>query len=205
MCLSLAADRRDVCFWPKADILIAWANVRYSGVKQTSKFDRAMSACDAVDGALSAASKCLVALEARAGQATANVEAGALKELARTRRRNANKVDPGIGRTRLGHRTLKCALTIGTRSWSGSKCVRHARHSGRQAEFCDVRPYQADAAAPFRETYVVQNLAAKSALATATGNRSGGRRIVPQPAGSAASTSRRERKFVAFIARASVQ
>jgi hypothetical protein len=27
-----------------------------------------------------------------------------------------DKVDPGIGRTRLGHRTLKCVLTIGTRS-----------------------------------------------------------------------------------------
>jgi hypothetical protein len=38
------------------------------------------------------------------------------KELARTRRRNADKVDPGIGRTRVGHRTLKCVLTIGTRS-----------------------------------------------------------------------------------------
>ncbi len=70
-----------------------------------------MSAYDAVDGARSAASK-----SSKGGEATANVEAGALKELARTRRRNADKVDPGIGRTRLGHRTLKCALTIGTRS-----------------------------------------------------------------------------------------
>src|SRR5262245_6808225 len=80
-----------------------------------------MSANDAVDGASSAASKCyrLVASkperfkEVRPGNETAF---GVLKELARTRRRNADKVDPGIGRTRLGHRTLKCALTIGTRS-----------------------------------------------------------------------------------------
>src|SRR5262245_38533639 len=80
-----------------------------------------MSANDAVDGASSAASKCyrLVASkperfkEVRPGNETAF---GVLKELARTRRRNADKVDPGIGRTRLGHRTLKCVLTIGTRS-----------------------------------------------------------------------------------------
>jgi hypothetical protein len=79
-----------------------------------------MSANDAVDGASSAASKCYSSCVGSArnkgGEATVNVEGGALKELARTRRRNADKVDPGIGRTRLGHRTLKCALTIGTRS-----------------------------------------------------------------------------------------
>jgi hypothetical protein len=61
-------------------------------------------------------SSCVRSKSNKGGEATANVEAGALKELARTRRRNADKVDPGIGRTRLGHRTLKCALTIGTRS-----------------------------------------------------------------------------------------
>jgi hypothetical protein len=70
-----------------------------------------MSADDAVDGASSAASKCYsscVESESnKGGQATVNVETGALKELARTRRRNADKVDPGIGRTRLGHRTSK--------------------------------------------------------------------------------------------------
>jgi hypothetical protein len=79
-----------------------------------------MFASDAVDGARSAASKCYCSCveseSSKGGEATANVEAGALKELARTRRRNADKIDPGIGRTRLGHRTLKCALTIGTRS-----------------------------------------------------------------------------------------
>jgi len=81
---------------------------------------REMSAYDAVDGARSAASKCYSSCVGsernKGGEATVNVEAGALKELARTRRRNADKVDPGIGRTRLGHRTLKCAFTIGTRS-----------------------------------------------------------------------------------------
>ena len=91
-----------------------------SGVKRTLQIRPVMSAYDAVDGAHSAASKCYSSCVGsdnnKGGEATANVEGGALKELARTRRRNADKVDPGIGRTRLGHRTLKCALTIGTRS-----------------------------------------------------------------------------------------
>jgi transposase len=39
-----------------------------------------------------------------------------LKELARTRRRNADEVDPGIGRTRMGQRIFECVLSIGTRS-----------------------------------------------------------------------------------------
>ena len=39
-----------------------------------------------------------------------------MKELARTRRRNADKVDPGIGRTRLGQRIFECVVLIGTRS-----------------------------------------------------------------------------------------
>ena len=30
--------RRQFRFWPKADILIAWANVCFSGVERTSKF-----------------------------------------------------------------------------------------------------------------------------------------------------------------------
>ena len=80
-----------------------------------------MSAFDAVDGAPFATSKCyrVVALkrarlkEVRPGNETAFE---ILKELARTRRRNADKVDPGIGRTRLGQRTLKCVFLIGTRS-----------------------------------------------------------------------------------------
>jgi hypothetical protein len=29
--LSMALSGANVCFWPKADILIAWANVRFRG------------------------------------------------------------------------------------------------------------------------------------------------------------------------------
>ena len=80
-----------------------------------------MSAFDAVDGAPSAASKCyrVVVLkrarlkEVRPGNETAFE---VLKELARIRRRNAETVVPGIGRTRLGQCTLKCVFLIGTRS-----------------------------------------------------------------------------------------
>jgi hypothetical protein len=68
---------------------------------------RLMSAFDAVDGARPAVSKCYsscVESESnQGGETTANLGAEALKELARTRRRNADKVDPGIGRTRVGH------------------------------------------------------------------------------------------------------
>src|SRR5215510_7162828 len=38
-----------------------------------------------------------------------------LKELTRARRRNADKVDPGIGRTGLGQRIFECVFLIGTR------------------------------------------------------------------------------------------
>src|SRR5438067_1271129 len=76
-----------------------------------------MSAFDAVDGASSDVSKCYTGwVESESnqgGETTANLGAEALKELARTRRRNADKVDPGIGRTRLGQR---CVFLIGTRS-----------------------------------------------------------------------------------------
>ena len=79
-----------------------------------------MSAFDAVDGASSDVSKCYTGwVESESnqgGETTANLGAEALKELARTRRRNADKVDPGIGRTRLGQRIFECVLTIGTRS-----------------------------------------------------------------------------------------
>ena len=93
----------------------------HSGVKLTSNGRASMSAFDAVDGASSAASKCyrLVASkperfkEVRPGNETAFE---VLKELARTRRRNADKVDPGIGRTRMGQRIFECVLSIGTRS-----------------------------------------------------------------------------------------
>src|SRR5215831_20437953 len=90
-------------------------------VKRTWRLHFEISANDAVDGASSAASKCyrLVASkperfkEVRPGNETAF---GVLKELARTRRRNADKVVARIGRTRVGQRTLKCVVLIGTRS-----------------------------------------------------------------------------------------
>src|SRR5262249_53892873 len=80
-----------------------------------------MSAFDAVDGASSAASKWYRMIaskperfkEVRPGNEMAFE---VFKELARARRRNADTVDPGIGRTRLGQRTLKCVFLIGTRS-----------------------------------------------------------------------------------------
>jgi hypothetical protein len=80
-----------------------------------------MSAFDAVDGARSAVSKCYsrcVESESnQGGETTANLGAEALNELARTRRRNADKVDQGIGRTRLGQRIFECVVfLIGTRS-----------------------------------------------------------------------------------------
>jgi hypothetical protein len=79
-----------------------------------------MSAFDAVDGASSAPSKCYSSCvggeNSKGGEATVNVEGGALKELTRTRRRNAAKVDAGIGRTRLGQRIFECVVLIGTRS-----------------------------------------------------------------------------------------
>ena len=77
-----------------------------------------MSGFDAVDGASSEVSKCYTGwLESgsnQGGETTANLEAEALKELARARRRNAEKVDPGIGTTRLGQRIFECVFLIGT-------------------------------------------------------------------------------------------
>jgi hypothetical protein len=91
-----------------------------SGVKRTCPFALQMSAFDAVDGAHSEASKCYCGRvetkefkEVRPGNETTFE---VFKELARTRRRNADTVVPGIGRTRLGQRTLKCVFLIGTRS-----------------------------------------------------------------------------------------
>ena len=73
-----------------------------------------------MDGASSTVSKCYsscVESESnQGGETTANLGAEALNELARTRRRNADKVDPGIGRTRMGQRIFECVLSIGTRS-----------------------------------------------------------------------------------------
>ncbi len=79
-----------------------------------------MSVFDAVDGASFAVSKCYTSCveseSNQGGETTANLGAEALNELARTRRRNADKVDPGIGRTRLGQRIFECVFLIGTRS-----------------------------------------------------------------------------------------
>src|SRR5262245_21261751 len=90
------------------------------GVKRICRFALQMSAFDAVDGAHSEASKCYCGCvetkefkEVRPGNETTFE---VFKELARTRRRNADTVVPGIGRTRLGQRTLKCVFLIGTRS-----------------------------------------------------------------------------------------
>src|SRR5262245_32729882 len=80
-----------------------------------------MSAFDAVDGASSAASKWYRMIASKPERFKEVMPGNEMafevfKELARTRRRNADTVDPGIGRTRLGQRTLKCVFLIGTRS-----------------------------------------------------------------------------------------
>jgi hypothetical protein len=76
-----------------------------------------MSAFDAVDGARPAVSKCYSSCveneSNQGGETTANLGAESLKELARTRRRNADKVDAGIGRTRVGQRIFECVLSAG--------------------------------------------------------------------------------------------
>jgi hypothetical protein len=93
----------------------------FLGVKRTLAGANPMSAFDAVDGASSAASKCYRLVRSkpeRIKEVRPGNEAAfeVLKELARTRRRNADKVDPGIGRTRMGQRIIECVLSIGTRS-----------------------------------------------------------------------------------------
>src|SRR5262249_32992944 len=80
-----------------------------------------MSAFDAVDGASSAASKWYRMIASKPERFKEVMPGNEMafevfKQLARTRRRNADTVDPGIGRTRLGQRTLKCVFLIGTRS-----------------------------------------------------------------------------------------
>src|SRR5215510_14704365 len=76
---------------------------------------------DAVDGASSAASKWYRMIASKPERFKEVMPGNEMafevfKELARTRRRNADTVDPGIGRTRMGQRTLKCVFLIGTRS-----------------------------------------------------------------------------------------
>ena len=91
-----------------------------------------MAATDAVDGATVQHRECYSGyLEAIAIQG-GETAAGEVKELARTVRRNADKVVLAIGRTRLGHRTLKCVLTIGTRSAQSIMASGHcAAQTGR--------------------------------------------------------------------------
>ena len=95
-----------------------------------------MSGFDAVDGASSDVSKCYTGwVESESnqgGETTANLGAEALNELARTRRRNADKVDPGIGRTRLGHRTFK----VRANDWDPI----HAEHYGQRLHRRTNRP-----------------------------------------------------------------
>src|SRR5262249_6209233 len=91
------------------------------GVKRTWAGAVHMSAFDAVDGASSAASKWYRMIASKPERFKEVMPGNEMafevfKELARTRRRNADTVDPGIGRTRLGQRTLKCVFLIGTRS-----------------------------------------------------------------------------------------
>src|SRR5262245_23840915 len=92
-----------------------------SGVKRTCLFALHMSAFDAVDGASSAASKWYRMIASKPERFKEVMPGNEMafevfKELARTRRRNADTVDPGIGRTRLGQRTLKCVFLLGARS-----------------------------------------------------------------------------------------
>src|SRR5262245_44600121 len=93
----------------------------FLGVKRTWRLHCEMSAFDAVDGASSAASKWYRMIASKPERFKEVMPGNEMafevfKELARTRRRNADTVDPGIGRTRLGQRTLKCVFLIGTRS-----------------------------------------------------------------------------------------
>src|SRR5262249_37125123 len=97
--------------------LTVTAPLRYSGCL----LEAATSVFDAVDGASSAASKWYRMIASKPERFKEVMPGNEMafevfKELARTRRRNADTVDPGIGRTRLGQRTLKCVFLIGTRS-----------------------------------------------------------------------------------------
>ena len=78
-----------------------------------------MFAFDAVDGARSAASKCCDCLsqaERFKEVRQATTVAFEVEGIGEDRRGNADKVDPGIGTTRVGQRIFECVLLIGTRS-----------------------------------------------------------------------------------------
>jgi hypothetical protein len=83
-----------------------------SGAKRTS------AGADAVDGACSAASKCCrLAESTRAIQGeTGHDGAFELERIGEDRRGNADKVDPGIGTTRMGQHIFESVLSIESRS-----------------------------------------------------------------------------------------
>src|SRR5437764_13710690 len=84
-----------------------------------SKADIEFLGPNAVDGARSGASKCCrLAKSTRAiqGGEQATMVAFEVEGIGEDRRGNADKVDPGIGTTRVGQRIFECVLLIGTRS-----------------------------------------------------------------------------------------
>jgi hypothetical protein len=110
----------------------------FRGEADMSRWSRSAASVvnDAVNGATSAASECysVVALKRKkiqGGEAARQRQRRQGKKfegIGEDRRRNANKVVAGIGRTRLGHRTLKCVRTIGTRS---AQSIMASGHTGR--------------------------------------------------------------------------
>ena len=78
-----------------------------------------MSVIDAVDGARSGhrnAVDCLSQAERFKEVRQATTVAFEVEGIGEDRRGNADKVDPGIGTTRVGQRIFECVLLIGTRS-----------------------------------------------------------------------------------------
>src|SRR5262249_21276236 len=124
-----------------------------------------MSAFDAVDGAHSDASKCYCGRvetkefkEVRPGNETTFE---VFKELARARRRNADTVVPGIGRTRLGQRTSKCASSIGTRFAQRIRASGHTcRTTGRTRDRTRPMLHQVRKLLPERRPHVTRSVRA---------------------------------------------
>jgi hypothetical protein len=79
-----------------------------------------MSAFDAVDGARSAHRSAIDLVASKPERfkevRQATTVAFEVEGIGEDRRGNADKVDPGIGTTRLGQRIFECVLSIGTRS-----------------------------------------------------------------------------------------
>jgi hypothetical protein len=79
-------------------------------VKRTLLGGAAMSAFDAVDGACSAGSKCCRLAESTRAIQTVAFEVEGIGE---DRRGNADKVDPGIGTTRMDQRIMpRCVVVL---------------------------------------------------------------------------------------------